>query len=246
MTQYSKYYKLIAADKTHYGFTYQDGLNVDTVPFNPTGQCQKGGLYFTTASHIFDHIRMRGFDKVVYLCDVTLPDDARVYHETEKSKADRIILSNWRDLSDIGTWIQMRMEEEALWFSESLTNITMNYIAGYNWLSVLKFLYREHPKRLKCSYQSVVLTSARGHDACFMFLYEKLQFTEDMICVSLHNTIQYGYVNLVFFLIHNHKDIVTRNINALLHQAHVYRHNVPGDDPDTIIHRLANHRKITI
>jgi hypothetical protein len=29
------------------------GENVDPVPFNLSGECEKGGLYFTTPDHIF-------------------------------------------------------------------------------------------------------------------------------------------------------------------------------------------------
>jgi hypothetical protein len=37
---------------THNKFTYKQGLNEDTIAFNPHGSCQAGGLYFTTPDHI--------------------------------------------------------------------------------------------------------------------------------------------------------------------------------------------------
>jgi len=38
----------------HNGLVYQEGLNVDPIPFNPSGSCAKGGIYFTDAGHIFE------------------------------------------------------------------------------------------------------------------------------------------------------------------------------------------------
>jgi len=40
-----KYYKVINP-AGHYGLIYKEGLNVDPKPFNPTGSCQPGGIYF--------------------------------------------------------------------------------------------------------------------------------------------------------------------------------------------------------
>jgi hypothetical protein len=89
---------LLASDLCHFGFVYKEGLNVDHVPFDPSGECKPGGLYFTT------------LEQVPYwhswhwplIADVTLPDDARVYAEPSgtKWKADRLVLSNIRPLSE--------------------------------------------------------------------------------------------------------------------------------------------------
>ena len=44
------FYKLTNETEKHHNFQYQDGLNVDTVEFNPVGKCSAGGLYFTIVS----------------------------------------------------------------------------------------------------------------------------------------------------------------------------------------------------
>ena len=41
-----KFYKWIDKDG-HYGMVYHEGLNVDIQPFNPKGDCEGGGLYFS-------------------------------------------------------------------------------------------------------------------------------------------------------------------------------------------------------
>lgn len=91
-----KFYKLLANDLTHNGFTYKEGLNIDPVLFNPHGVCEPGGLYFTS-------LEMLGYwfhRDWPLVAEVTLPPDARVYAEPcdTKWKADRLELSNIQPL----------------------------------------------------------------------------------------------------------------------------------------------------
>jgi hypothetical protein len=92
----SQFYKLLADNLVHNLFTYQEGLNVDTVPFDPSGECLPGGLYFTTLEHLPMWYRNWSL-----IADVTVPDDARVYEEPSGTswKADRLVLNNIRQLS---------------------------------------------------------------------------------------------------------------------------------------------------
>jgi hypothetical protein len=38
--------KLTNIEENHNGFQFNTGLNIDTVPFNPSGDCKPGGIYF--------------------------------------------------------------------------------------------------------------------------------------------------------------------------------------------------------
>jgi hypothetical protein len=70
------YYKLLRKDLCHHGFQYKLGLNVDTVPFNPSGSCEAGGLYFTDMAHL--HL----FDMFGDLIgEIEVPADAQIYKE---------------------------------------------------------------------------------------------------------------------------------------------------------------------
>jgi hypothetical protein len=92
-----RFYKLTNHDNLHHGFQYQNGLNVDTIPFNPNGECEPGGLYF------FNEVQLLEWDEYVrnpcYIWDVEIPTDALVYHEEGKSKASAIIITNCRPFS---------------------------------------------------------------------------------------------------------------------------------------------------
>jgi hypothetical protein len=93
-----KYYKLLAADLVHHGFQYKEGLNIDPVPFNPRGECEPGGLYYTDLKHL----PLWYEEKWPMIADVTIPAGASVYAEPcgKKWKADRIELSNIRPLKE--------------------------------------------------------------------------------------------------------------------------------------------------
>jgi prefoldin subunit 5 len=68
---------------------YHDGLNVDVLPFNPRGSCEKGGIYYADDDHICEFLCSN-----VWVREVTIPDGARVYPDPSgnKYKADRVIL----------------------------------------------------------------------------------------------------------------------------------------------------------
>ena len=44
--------KCLNNELKHFDFHYKIGLNEDIIPFNPSGSCKLGGLYFTTNEHI--------------------------------------------------------------------------------------------------------------------------------------------------------------------------------------------------
>jgi len=74
--------KIIRSNRTScLGFTYKYGLNVDHVPFNPTGSCKPGGLYFTTFEHITEFMAYGSIVAFITLCY-----DAKFYRDPEKNK----------------------------------------------------------------------------------------------------------------------------------------------------------------
>ena len=91
-----KYYKITNKEEKHNGLQYQDGLIVDPVPFNPTGNCETGGIYFASED-IFAFL-----DYGPWLREVTLPADVQVYEnpgEPTKWKADKVFLGSRREIN---------------------------------------------------------------------------------------------------------------------------------------------------
>jgi hypothetical protein len=81
--------KVLNDKETLRGFRFNEGLNIDTNEFNPNGKCEKGGLYFTDCRYLIEFYENYG--KIIRLIEI--PNDARVYIENKKYKADKIILN---------------------------------------------------------------------------------------------------------------------------------------------------------
>jgi hypothetical protein len=99
--------KLTNIKENHNGFKFHTGLNIDTVAFNPKGECKPGGLYFCEMDKMISWLNY-GDTPMVYYRYVLLPKDSRVYIEKNKFKADKLILTEKKLISDIMTeemWI---------------------------------------------------------------------------------------------------------------------------------------------
>jgi hypothetical protein len=89
--------KLTNETENHNGFQFKTGLNIDTQEFDPTGECKKGGIYFCQYNKIPMWIQYNQIVCINYRI-VTIPDDAWVYMEKDKFKANKMILSEEKDI----------------------------------------------------------------------------------------------------------------------------------------------------
>ena len=100
----TKFYKILKEDCVHNGYQFVNGLNIDPVSFNPEGKCSKGGFYFTEYNKIAHWLYYT--EDLTYIAEVIIPDDAQVYIEKDKFKADKFIinLNNKIDIKDHECW----------------------------------------------------------------------------------------------------------------------------------------------
>jgi len=91
--------KLTNRTETHNKFQFVDGLNVDTIQFNPRGNCEPGGIYFTDIRFMRKWIKY-GSATMRYMRKVTIPDDAKVYVEEFKFKTDKLFLHPREEISE--------------------------------------------------------------------------------------------------------------------------------------------------
>ena len=75
---------------------YKEGLNIDNVKYNPIRECSVGGLYFTDIIKACMYFHFG--NKFSY---VTIPDEALVYIEKDKFKANMFILANILPLTEL-------------------------------------------------------------------------------------------------------------------------------------------------
>ena len=95
-----KFVKVLNDSLCHYDFTYTAGLNVDTQPFNPSSTCSKGGLYFCEEEHL--HLYLFSYGSIC--ATVSIPDNALVYKEDTKYKANQLILHNIQPITELPLW----------------------------------------------------------------------------------------------------------------------------------------------
>lgn len=88
-----KLYKILNDSMTHYGFHYKMGLNTLEEKFNPSGDCDDGGLYIT--AHPYHWIMMG-----THIASVTLPNDALVWTGNIKMKVNMLILRTITEIPD--------------------------------------------------------------------------------------------------------------------------------------------------
>jgi hypothetical protein len=81
--------KVLNDEEKHNGYQYNEGLNIDTVDLNSKGECKKGGLYFTDYRYLFKFY-YRSLCEIIRIIEI--PNDAQVYVEDKKYKANKIIL----------------------------------------------------------------------------------------------------------------------------------------------------------
>jgi hypothetical protein len=94
-----KFYKITNEKECHHNFQYKDGLNEDTILFNPSGKCNSGGLYFTELNKIGLWI-----DYGKNIREIEVLDDSLIYIENDKFKTNKFILQNKVLLEDFQYW----------------------------------------------------------------------------------------------------------------------------------------------
>ena len=98
-----KFYKITNDKENHNNFQYSDGLNLLDNKFEPNGSCVKGGLYFSSHTHIH-----KFFSYGCYIREVEFPDrdDFQIVLDPagDKYRANMIILGPRYSLLDETTY----------------------------------------------------------------------------------------------------------------------------------------------
>lgn len=109
-TDVSVYYKITNQNECHYGFQYEDGLNVLTEPFNgdPYDSCCPGGLYFTDINNIFKFLSY-GCNLRIITLPTSNPDFKMIKDpQGDKWRANQIILGERYSLHKTDTFQMLK------------------------------------------------------------------------------------------------------------------------------------------
>ena len=109
LTKGETFIKILNKKQNHKGFQYKQGLNVDIEPFNPSGTCLPGGLYFANIKNFLDFY---SFGESMWR--ILIPKDAKIYVEENKYKGDKFILEKQCYIEDFSflnifsIWLKIR------------------------------------------------------------------------------------------------------------------------------------------
>jgi hypothetical protein len=189
-----RYWKITNEEECHNELQYKDGLNIDILPFNPSGDCQSGGIYF--ASKDISHFLNCG----PWIREVFLPKDARVYKNPgfpKKWKADKVILGPRR------RWYNVEVLKELIEYG-------CDTVANYNWiiqfaaqdghLEIVKFLYSVGCDPTVLNNYTIQLAAENGHVDVVKYLYSVGCDPTDLNNYSIRWAAENGHVDVVKYL----------------------------------------------
>ncbi len=161
----TKFYKITNENETHHGLKYKTGLNKDPLPFNPHGDCEAGGIYYSDAKNIF-HFLSYG----PWIREVILPKDARVYKNPGiplKWKADKVKLGPRKKWCSVEVLKQLVKEGADIhaWNDDAL-----RWAAENGHLSVVKFLVKSGADIHAYNDDVLRLAAQNGHLSVVKFL----------------------------------------------------------------------------
>ncbi len=122
-----KYYKVMRKDLTHNGFEYKLGMNVDSKPFNPSGSCLSGGLYYTTLEHLHLYLTYGSLIAEVIPVGQIYADPSSLYESTKptKWKTDKLFVKSIMPKEE---WINRITDDEQITLIKSESSLTMQLI----------------------------------------------------------------------------------------------------------------------
>jgi len=121
LIQNKKFYKFTNYEELHHGLQYNSGVNVDPIPFNPSGECSEGGMYFFEQSqllHYPSYVQMRD---VWWIREVILLPTSKVYKEQNKYKTNTFFLKERKRFDyDLSGYVTKQMCLDAITIKLSL------------------------------------------------------------------------------------------------------------------------------
>lgn len=137
---HEKLFKLTNEEENHNSLQFKTGENIDFLDFNPVGECQKGGIYFTDLDNIPCWVHYNGKD-MKYCRPVKLSDECSVYIENNKIKANEIILEDRVEISDLPFWSDEEFCLNAVTLSDKVFKYIKNITDEIQLASVKKYPY---------------------------------------------------------------------------------------------------------
>lgn len=165
--------KFTNEEEKHNGFQFVTGENRDTVEFRPYNFCTKGGLYFCKKSDA-DRWMFYNCRLMHYFRRVTLPDDARVYVEDNKMKADKFILGERETISTSRELFDQVLQNMGQHFIANVVfQFDRSFYDEHAWTTILKSPFAKDyniPVALKTDVFRNTVLNMLGKDSISLFV----------------------------------------------------------------------------
>ena len=171
-----KLYKFMNDNLIQHNFKYELGLNIDNIQFNPN-RFTKGGLNFCDEQSC--HLYFDWYGKTLALIEI--PDDARIFVEEGKFKADKLIIKEILNFDNI---------DDEFWIKIVSKNTdALKYVKHqYPELCIAAIEKNYHSfKHVKNQYLTQELCTLAVSKNCQMLEYIKEEFKTDDLCLLAVN-----------------------------------------------------------
>lgn len=204
------FYKILNEEETHNGLKYHDGLNEDPLEFNPSGDCESGGIYFVRE----DILAFLNPDSV-WIRKVTIPEGEPVYEnpgDPKKWKAKRVILGPRRK---INLQIIKELVEEGVDIHENKEYV-LTWAAVRGYLDVVKWATEKGASVHAYNDEAIRCAAREGHLNIVKFLAEKganiHTFHDEAMRLAAAN----GHLNVVKYLVEKGANIHAEDDRAVI------------------------------
>ena len=132
-----KLFKITNYEEIHNRLQYHDGLVEDPLPFNPSGSCIPGGIYFSGR----DILGFCYYGDESWIREVTIPEGTRVVRDPEegpvKYRAKRVILGSRKPLWNVETFEWLEKNGVDIHIDDDKA---LRYAASEGYLNIVKYL----------------------------------------------------------------------------------------------------------
>jgi Ankyrin repeats (3 copies) len=156
--------KLLRTGRTHHGYTYTEGLNVCTQPWDD-GECTPGGLYACELRHIFCWIAL--YPDITEVAWVDVPADARLARFNTKIKASSLVL---RGSIPLITAVDLALKAGADVHTEN--NLTLYWSSLYGYGEMVRLLLAAGADVHAKDDEALCIASEKGHAECVRLLLQ--------------------------------------------------------------------------
>jgi hypothetical protein len=199
-----KYYKIVNS-KGHNGMIYHEGYNEDPLPFNPSGNCEPGGIYFARE----DILAFLDRGTELYEVDPVGP----VYENPGESKKYKAHAVNLKYIGKVQDNIEFLIKQGANIHAEY--DLALFFASLYGNLSLVKLLVKYGADIHACQDHALRVAAMNGYLKIVKILVEQGADIHSCNEDALYRAIEHGRYSIIKYLLSKGANVLA-NDGALI------------------------------